>query len=107
MGDVLKRVGLIGGEDRLEVKDTKGSAKFYSWLDEETCLKKRVQLCAPEEKSEISGLVQAPIGMKVEDLCKFLLSGNIDVAKFGKDHTKTLKEFSNELVKGECSLMQD
>lgn len=105
--DILKRVCLVGGQERFDVQDSKGNTKYYSWLDEETCNKKRVQLCAPEESSEISGLVQAPIGMKVEELCKFLLSGNVDVSKFGKNHTKTLKEFSQELVKGESSLMQD
>lgn len=104
---IQKRVCLVGDKITMDVEDSKGNTKSYKWFDEVSCEDKRVQLQAPQEKTEISGLVQAPIGMKVEELCKFLLSGNIDISKFGKSHTKSLKEFSQELVKGESSLMQD
>jgi len=55
----------------------------------------------------VSGLVQAPIGYDEETLKKFLADNGIDPSKFGDGQTRTLKEFSTELIKGESSLMKE
>lgn len=102
--DVLQRVGLPGGSEWNY--DSHGNIKFFHWLTEDQCATSSVKLRAPEEE-EVSGLVQAPVGYTEEALVTYLTSCNVDVSKFGQDHTKTLKEFSAELMKGETSLMQD
>merc|ERR1712228_1042931 len=48
-----------------------------------------------------------PIGLEEEALCKYLTNLGVDIEKFGVDGSKTIKEFSAELIKGEATLMQD
>merc|ERR1712125_8378 len=40
-------------------------------------------------------------------LRKYLTDNHLDLNKFGRDGTKTLKELSRELIKGEASLMKN
>eukprot|EP00971_Amphidinium_carterae_P060819 1203946-Amphidinium_carterae.1 len=82
------------------------STKFFSWMSEEECVRKSVKLWPKEGKAEVSSLVPAPVGLKVEALGRFLKSNNIDPSAFGKAHTKTLQELSMELTSGESILMQ-
>jgi len=42
---------------------------------------------------EVSGLVQAPIGLDETALREYLVKCNVDVSKFGDGTTKTLKAF--------------
>jgi len=46
----------------------------------------------------------APIGIREQDLEKYLLSHDIDVKKFSGEGIKTLAEFAEELSLGESSL---
>jgi len=61
---------------------------------------------APLAGVKISPLVHAPIGFSEEDLEVFLRTSNVDIAKFGQDGAKSLKELSEELVKGESQLIR-
>lgn len=49
----------------------------------------------------------APIGMKENQLAEFLGAHNVDIDQYGKNQSKTLKEFSTELIKGESSLIEE
>jgi len=98
-----------GGSDMSQVtwsfEDSRHNTKFFTWMSEKQCQENRVNLRAPTNCDEVSGLVQAPIGYDEETLRAFLEEHKIDSSEFGKGQTKTLKEFSNELIKGESSLM--
>jgi len=86
-------------------RDSKYNTKFFTWMTEKQCQEVKVNLRAPTNCDEVSGLVQAPIGYEEEALAHFLEEHKIDPSQFGKGQSKTLKEFSNELIKGESSLM--
>merc|ERR1740121_1220397 len=64
-------------------------------------------------KSEMSPIVHPPIGFEEEELQKFLTTSNIDIAKNfgpqgeGKPAFRTLKELSEELIKGESQLIRN
>merc|ERR1712151_197065 len=81
------------------------SKKKFRWLTESECQTNRIKLHGPAMGDHVSGLVQAPIGFNEEELEAFLAKHNINTSEFGKDHTKTLSDFSAELLKGEASLM--
>jgi len=115
---VLSRVGLkqgAGGDEAgptsargtWHFQDTKQNTKYFTWMSEKKCVESNVNLRAPKEIDEVSGLVQAPIGYDEETLTNTLKDHGILVDKFGQKGTRTLKEFSNELIKGESSLMKD
>jgi len=88
-------------------EDSKRNTKFFTWMSEKQCQQIKVNLRAPTNCDEVSGLVQAPIGYDEETLKKFLADNGIDPSKFGDGQTRTLKEFSTELIKGESSLMKE
>jgi len=88
-------------------EDSKQNTKYFAWMSDKDCIKKGVKYKAPEEGEEVSGLVQAPIGLGEEDLTKYFQDNKIDISKFGAGQAKTIKDISAELIKGESSLMQD
>merc|ERR1719203_611606 len=89
------------------VKTTEGMTKFFSWMTEQQAVQKQVKLKA-EGAGNVSALVRAPIGLAEDALREHLISLKVDVSKFGKSSdVKTLKEFSQELIKGESTLTQD
>ncbi|CAJ1357773.1 unnamed protein product [Effrenium voratum] len=98
-----EKVGLPAMQ-QWNAKDTQGNTKFFTWLTDSEAEAKKVKLKV--QGSHISTLVKAPIGLDEEALREYLTSHNIDIKKFGKDGTKSLKEFSNELIKGETRLLQ-
>jgi len=111
---VLERVGLkqfmdqpdmMEGGGKWSFEDSRHNTKFFTWMSETQCERSKVNLRAPRNCDEVSGLVQAPIGYDEETLKSFLEEHKIDPTQFGKGQTKTLKEFSNELIRGESSLM--
>mmetsp|Transcript_40763 Transcript_40763/g.113317 ORF Transcript_40763/g.113317 Transcript_40763/m.113317 type:complete len:781 (-) Transcript_40763:100-2442(-) len=102
---ILGRVGLPAGNP-WSSEDTKKTVKVFEWMTEKQAIAHKVKLKA-DCSEEVSGLVMAPIGLNEEDLRNYLVSNNVDVSRFGRNHAKTLKEFSTELIKGESSLMQD
>jgi len=102
---VLSRVGLPGFR-KWEAKDKEGNTKFFEWMTPAKAETKKVKLRSSGRET-ISTLVRAPIGLGEDALKEQLTQQGIDVGKFGKDNTRTLKEFSAELIKGEATLMQD
>jgi len=103
---VLKRVGLPGGSTWSAI-GSDGDTKFLSWLNEQQCIGQEVRIRAPKTWEDVSGLVPAPIGLNEQDLLAYLQKCNVDVAKFGKDRSHSLKDFSVELIRGESSIMED
>merc|ERR1719460_2784245 len=81
------------------------------WLSESNCstLQPPVPLRAPKvSQKQVSGLVQAPIGINEQALAKYLVSCGIDVAKFtGSDGIKSLAEFAGELANSEAALARN
>jgi len=88
-----------------EATDTSSNTKIFNWMTAAQAAEKKVKLSP--EKQEISTLVKGPIGYGEEALRAQLTKAGVDVSKFGNPGTKTLREFSAELVKGECTLLQD
>jgi len=102
---VLERIGLAGkGGGQFSQEDSKKYTRYFCWLSEAQCEEKKVKLRAPAEGHEVSALVHPPIGLEEEELQSFLQTNNVDVSQFGKDGSKSLAEFSEELVKGEAAL---
>lgn len=100
-----KNVTAKGSKDWYKT-DSKNSTKYFAWMNDKECAKAGVKIKAPEEGSEVSGLVQAPIGLSEDELRKHFEANKIDISKFGIGQAKTLKDISSELIKGESSLMQ-
>lgn len=107
--DVPEATNYIGkaikGAKDWNKEDARGNTKYFAWMAENDCTKQGVHWKAPEEGAEVSGLVQAPIGLEEEALRVYFQENNVDISKFGTGQAKTLKEISAELIKGESSLM--
>jgi len=88
-------------------QDKTGNTKYFAWMTDKALDQKSVKYKAPAEGEDVSGLVQAPIGLEVEELKAYFQKNNVDISKFGVGQAKTLKDISAELIKGESSLMQD
>mmetsp|Transcript_14872 Transcript_14872/g.41092 ORF Transcript_14872/g.41092 Transcript_14872/m.41092 type:complete len:811 (-) Transcript_14872:130-2562(-) len=101
----LSKVGLPGCSPWCVI-DPAGSTRTLSWMSDSQAESKGVQLKA-EQSEAISALVLAPIGLSEEALRAHLISFGIDVDRFSANDTKSLKEFSAELIRGESMLMQD
>jgi len=80
------------------------STRTYKWMKREACDASGIVYQMPE-KWEFSALVQAPIGMNRAALNQFLKKNKVDVSQFGKGKAKTLKQLSDELLVGECTLI--
>jgi hypothetical protein len=52
-------------------------------------------------------LVAPPTGFDEEQLEEYLKANNVDTAKFNEGSTKSLKDFSDELVRGEAHLVKN
>jgi hypothetical protein len=100
---LLKKVGLPTYSN-WEADDDVGNIKYFKWMTAKQAEEKKVKLTP--EKQEVSTLVKAPIGLNEEALRQQLTKAGIDVSKYGTPGTKTLKEFSAELIKGESTLLQ-
>jgi len=83
-----------------------GNTKCFEWYTDVQAEAKKVKL-KPEGAEAVSTLVRAPIGLSEDALRLHLRSMGVDVTAFGQGTTKTLKEFSAELIRGESTLMQD
>jgi len=93
-----------GAKDWMQ-QDKQNNTKYFAWMMDKDCTKNNVHWKAPEEGAEVSGLVQAPIGLEEEALRKYFEDNNVDISRFGTGQAKTLKDISAELIKGESSLM--
>jgi len=88
-------------------QDKTNNTKYFAWKTDKELQKGNVKYKAPEEGEEVSGLVQAPIGLEEEELRKYFEANKVDISQFGTGQAKTLKDISAEMIKGESSLMQD
>mmetsp|Transcript_93248 Transcript_93248/g.263625 ORF Transcript_93248/g.263625 Transcript_93248/m.263625 type:complete len:773 (+) Transcript_93248:81-2399(+) len=102
---VLERIG-VTTRAPYTGQDSKGYTRTFVWLTDKEAEQKHVKLKAIQEPSDISALVHAPVGYGEEELKELLESNRIDVSKFGEGTNKSLKEFSDELVKGEAALVR-
>jgi len=102
----LTRVGLPD-MSMFTSKDRRWSRKENNWMTMQQALAKNLQCGVVKGDSSSSGLVAAPIGMSAADLQARLASASIDVSKFGQHGCRTLKEFSQELYRGEAFLSED
>lgn len=101
----LRSIGLPDGS-KWSAEDEKHNVKFFAWMSEADALKMKVKLRA-EGSEEVSGLVMPPVGLNEKDLTECLLRHNVDISLFGKAQAKSLKDFSKDLMSGECSLLLD
>jgi len=86
--------------------DTQGYSRLFAWLSRAEAEARKVRLGA-EEAGTVSTLVRAPLGLTEEALQEHLTGLGVDVAAFGQGGTRSLREFSSELLRGEANLMQD
>jgi hypothetical protein len=102
-----QRVGLKGS-GQYSHKNHNNITQTFEWLSEQACMDRGVKLRAPAHSQEVSSLILPPVGLHedapFESLTTTLEKARIDPEKFGKQNTKTLKEFSDELITGEALL---
>mmetsp|Transcript_127422 Transcript_127422/g.366466 ORF Transcript_127422/g.366466 Transcript_127422/m.366466 type:complete len:911 (+) Transcript_127422:101-2833(+) len=81
-----------------------GVTKTYEWWTEETAIARRVKFKAVGAEV-VSTLVRAPIGLDEDQLRSELEGAGIDSSLYGqRPRSKTLRDFSAELVRGESTL---
>jgi len=85
-------------------EDPRHNVKYLEWWTERQAVEARIKLGA-EGSEEVSGLVEAPIGLQEERLAEQLEACGVDLSSFGQGVSKSLKEFSAELMQGEASLL--
>lgn len=83
----------------------RGCTRLLQWMTEEEAVAAYVKVDV--ESSVSSSLVQAPIGLKEEELTAYLTELKVDVSQYGRQGAKTLKQLSDELVKGEVQVGTD
>jgi len=103
--ETLQRIGVTTKEPYVW-KDPKNYTRTFVWMTEKQAKEKKVKLKAIQAPSDISVLVQAPVGFGEDELKELLETNSVDVSKFGEGTNKSLKEFSDELVKGEAALVR-
>lgn len=111
----LQKVGLGQPEDgggaagscEFSEMDDRRYTHVFAWLSEGECADRQIKLKAPAEGTEVSVLVDPPVGYEEEELTEFLQGSGVDISQFGKDGVKSVAEFSEELVKGESRLHKE
>ncbi|CAE7811076.1 IPL1 [Symbiodinium sp. CCMP2456] len=83
----------------------RGCTRLLQWMTEAEAVAAYVKVDV--ESSVSSSLVQAPIGLKEEELTAYLTELKVDVSQYGRQGAKTLKQLSDELVKGEVQVGTD
>merc|ERR1719436_1299638 len=58
-------------------------------------------------EADASALVNAPIGLNQQELRGRLEAAGVDVSQFGQNGARTLKDFSQELYRGEASVQEN
>lgn len=79
--------------------------RVYSWMTEAECQTLKIRLGAPT--FAFSTLVQAPAGYEEEKLVELLLQHGVNVSRYGRGHSKSLRDLSDELSRGEAHIEQD
>lgn len=102
----LKRIGLPDRSVFIS-KDRRWSTKENQWMTQDEALARHVQFGEHSGDANSSALVAAPIGMSAADLEIRLKNAGNRVSDFGKGGCRTLKEFSQELYRGEAFLQEN
>mmetsp|Transcript_1818 Transcript_1818/g.4558 ORF Transcript_1818/g.4558 Transcript_1818/m.4558 type:complete len:782 (+) Transcript_1818:74-2419(+) len=102
----LKRICLQGEAKFWEYTDSFKITKSFKWMTEKQCKGTGIKMKGPAEAQGVSGLVQTAAGMDEDQLKKYLEENRVDTSKFGQNHTRSLKEFAQEIAEGESALMQ-
>lgn len=76
----------------------------YAWFTEEETKAKDMKMKV-EKDLTVSALVYPPVGLQEDELNAFLVENDIPLSHWGTGNYKSLSEFSEELVKGEASLV--
>jgi len=97
----LAKVGLPNC-DSCSFPDPQGGMRSCSWMTDD---QSKVKL-NDGKNAAVSTLVRASIGMNEEQLTAYLVAHNVNVDEYNKGSTKTVKEFSSELIRGDASLME-
>jgi hypothetical protein len=108
-GAILGKTGLgnaVPEPFTVTSKDQQAITKTFKWMDEDTAQAKGVKL-RPEGAEAVSALVRAPVGLNEEALHNYLVKAKINPSHFGQGQYRTLKEFSDELISGEATLLDD
>ncbi|CAJ1365810.1 unnamed protein product [Effrenium voratum] len=84
----------------------RGGSRMLRWITEEEAGSMQLEEVEGNNNapSVSSSLVLAPIGLKEPELRQYLEKLQVDVSAYGRDGAKSLKEFSEELIKGEVRL---
>jgi len=101
---VLDRIGVAGAG--FTMKDLHKYTRSYAWYSEKECEDKKIKLKVPKEDGKFSALVYPPIGLEEEELNDFMTQNKVDVSKWGEGTYRSVAEFSEELVKGEATLIK-
>lgn len=104
-GQALADVGLPEGTP-WNACDASQNTKFFQWMVDKEAESKGVKLRADATEA-VSTLVRPPIGLNEDALRTHLNALEIDVSKFGANGCKSIKEFSQELLRGESTLQQE
>jgi len=101
---ILQRLGVAAGK---EFSHRDGTVqRSFQWMLEPQCNAKKILIGKPDNNSDFSALVYPPIGLEEDELNEFLSKNHIDTSKWGEGTYKSLEDFSEELVKGESTLIQ-
>jgi len=102
---VLQRLGLMGGGSKFQFQHGK-KMRVFEWMTEARCQAKGIRLGANSQDQDFSALVYPPIGLEEEELNEFLKKNKVETGNWGTGTYKTLADFSEELVKGESTLIR-
>jgi len=103
---ILERIGALGPGAGFTIRDLHKYTRTYAWYTESECESKSIQLKVPREQGKFSALVYPPIGLEEEELNDFMAQNKVDVSKWGQGTYRSIAEFSEELVKGEATLIK-
>jgi len=103
---VLQRVGAGRSMGGFAIRDAQNYVRTYTWLSARDWHARGVRLRFPTERGDISALVYPPVGYEEKEAKTFLEESKINMPAWGSGMYKTLAEFSEELVRGEASLVR-
>merc|ERR1719469_426629 len=104
---ILARIGYQNGAcSPFTVTDSHQYTRKYQWMSDKDRQQNQVKVPATRAQDDISSLVYPPVGLKEDELSRFLVDNNVELSAWGQGNNKSLREFSEELVKGEARLVK-
>jgi len=101
---VLNKLGLSSGAMKFDF-NVGGVNRTFEWMEPQATAKAGIIVKAPENQ-DFSALVYPPIGLEEEELQAFLKKNDVKTDQWGQGTFKSLEEFSEELMKGESTLIK-